>query len=157
MNIQPKRILWPTDFSELAAQGEKYASAIAEAFGAELHVIHVCQPLIGATADLPLSPAVAIGITQKDLIDAAEARLKDLLTRDVREHRVAACSVRVGNPWQEICRYAEAEKIDLIVIGTHGYTGVRHVLIGSVAERVVQHAPCPVLTVKTNERDFVQG
>jgi universal stress protein A len=156
MNIHPKRILWPTDFSELSAKGGAYARAFADALQAEVHVIHVCQPLLGSTADLPLSPAMTVGVTQREVVRAAEGRLKDLVARDFRECPTVAYAVHLGIAWQEICRYAESEKIDLIIIGTHGYTGLLHVLIGSVAERVVQHAPCPVLTVKTNERDFVQ-
>lgn len=157
MSIQPKRILWPTDFSELSLKGAHYARAFAEAFGAELHVLHVCQPLLGSSADLPLTPGMLVGVTQDDVLAAANARLKDLAAREFPTLSIVKHDVLVGVPWQEICRFAEHERIDLIVICTHGYTGLRHVLIGSIAERVVQHAPCPVLTVKAGERDSVRG
>jgi nucleotide-binding universal stress UspA family protein len=63
--------------------------------------------------------------------------------------------VLFGNPWSVICQYAKDAQIDLLVVSTHGRTGLRHVLIGSTAERIVQHAPCPVLVVKNPEKDFV--
>jgi nucleotide-binding universal stress UspA family protein len=157
VNIQPKRILWPTDFSELSAKSGTYARAFAQVFQAELHVIHVCPPLHESMVTVPLSPAVTVGMTQQDILRAAEARLRDLAARELRGYATIAFATRLGVPWQEICRYAESEQIDLIILSTHGYTGIQHLLIGSVAERVVQHAPCPVLTVKTNNRDFVQG
>jgi nucleotide-binding universal stress UspA family protein len=63
--------------------------------------------------------------------------------------------VRLGHPYQEITDAARELKVDLIVISTHGYTGLKHVLLGSTAERIVRHAPCPVLTVREKEQDFV--
>ena len=98
--------------------------------------------------DLPLTPGMVVGVTQNEVLAAASARLKDLASREFRALKNVRHDVLVGVPWQEICRFAGTERIDLIVISTHGYTGLRHVLIGSIAERVVQHAPCPVLTVK---------
>jgi nucleotide-binding universal stress UspA family protein len=98
-----------------------------------------------------------VGVTQDQVLEAARARLRDVVAREFGDSSHAALDVRIGVPWQEICRYAETEKCDLIVMSTHGYTGIRHVLIGSTAERVVQHAPCPVLTVKTTERDLSAG
>lgn len=156
MSIEAKRILWPTDFSALSIKGAHYALHFAEAFGAELHVLHVCQPLIGSSADLPLTPGMLLGVTQSEVLAAANARLKELASQEFGALKNVRHEVRIGVPWQEICRFAEAERIDLIVICTHGYTGLRHVLIGSIAERVVQHAPCPVLTVKATERDFIR-
>src|SRR5262245_16766353 len=157
MNVKASRILWPTDFSELSRKGGAYARALTETFAAELHILHVCQPLMASTVGLPLAPEMTISLTQNDLLGAAAARLSDFAEREFRDVPKPVRAVRLGVPWQEICRYAESEQIDLIIIGTHGYTGVRHVLIGSVAERVVRHAHCPVLTVKASERDFVQS
>lgn len=157
MELHPKQVLWPTDFSELSMKGGRYARAFADAFQAELRVIHICQPLIGSSSDLPLTPGMMVGVTREQVLEAARARLKSVIARAFEDTSRVRSDVRIGVPWQEICRYAESEKSELIVIGTHGYTGLRHVLIGSIAERVVQHAPCPVLTVKTTERDFVRS
>jgi nucleotide-binding universal stress UspA family protein len=65
------------------------------------------------------------------------------------------CEAFLGNPWRGVCDYAERQGIDLVVIATHGRTGLQHALIGSTAEKIVRHAPCPVLVVKAEEKDFV--
>jgi universal stress protein A len=79
-------------------------------------------------------------------------KLRDL-TRgtDVKASHV----VRLGRAWQEVAEIAKEKKSDLIILATHGYTGLKHVLLGSVAEKIVRHAPCPVLTVRPDERDFL--
>lgn len=157
MTIQPTRVLWPTDFSEQSCLGGRYARAFAQAFAAELHVLHVCQPLFAPGVDLPLSAGLNVGVSQKELLDAADSRMKHLVAREFPDWPRLKQDVCVGVPWQEICSYVEAANIDLIVIGTHGYTGLRHALIGSTAERVVQHARCPVLTVKDDGRGFLRN
>jgi nucleotide-binding universal stress UspA family protein len=155
MHIRPTKILWPTDFSPLAMKAADYARAFAAAFHAELHVLHVAAPLIVGEwpstfigAEVPLAP--------QDVLIPAQARLERLIAEefDDEEQRIVA-RVIVGLPWQEICRYARHEQIDLIVMATHGVTGLKHLVMGSTAERVVQHATAPVLTVKSIERDFV--
>lgn len=157
MTIEPRRILWPTDFSELSAKAGRYAAAFAKAFKADLHVIHVCAALTTSGVMYPLTPEIDFSVTQSDLLAAANRRLRDLVEREFKGETKVAFDARVGSAWQEICDYAANESIDLIIISTHGYTGLKHALIGSTAERVVRHAACPVLTVKSGERDFVAG
>lgn len=91
-----------------------------------------------------------------DVVTPAKKRLDKLLKsqfgRDAAKIKIA---VKSGNAWVDICQHAQKNAIDLIVMATHGQTGLSHLLMGSTAERVVQHAPCPVMTVKSFERDFV--
>jgi nucleotide-binding universal stress UspA family protein len=83
-----------------------------------------------------------------DLVDQAETELHDFATRNLKDTVLEQVKVAVGRPAEEILRVAREEKVDLIVMGTHGRTGVRHLLLGSVAEAVSRHAPCPVFTVR---------
>jgi nucleotide-binding universal stress UspA family protein len=147
-----KRILWSTDFSPLSFKAAEYARAYREIFGAELHAVHVCQ--------LPVYPAIEIAVPfevqaatlQSEMVEAANAHLEKL-SREVFPGETIQRQVLVGNPWDEICEYARRQGIDLIVVATHGRTGLKHILLGSVAEKIVQHASCPVLVVKSFERD----
>lgn len=155
MMLTPRKILWPTDFSELSMLGGRYAKAFCADFGAELHIIHVVPP--------PLSPDVALLVPTEAPLAMADPQVLDNCRKNldqvVSTHFGGDARVKrdafYGNPWTMICDYAKKNEIDLIVVSTHGRTGILHVLIGSTAERIVQHAPCPVLTVKTPERDFV--
>ena len=155
MSIHPKRILWPTDFSVLAVKGAHYAEAFRESFRAELHVVHVCPVLTWAVSSVPLMTGGDMRVSVEDLATPARAQLKELIPQlFTRPHQVTT-KVLTGTAWYEICRYARDERIDLIVIATHGLTGLRHLMMGSTAERVVQHAAAPVLTVKSIEREFI--
>lgn len=151
MKISPKKILWPTDLSSLSSKAAEYVRGFRDTFGAEIHIIHVCVPL--PTPEL-LADLVVLKPDEGVLEDYLEAQLKKL-QRFAEEHLGDAsktvCKVLSGHPSSEICGYATAEGVDLIIIATHGLTGLKHFLIGSTAERVVQHASCPVLTVKSVE------
>ena len=155
MNITPKSILWPTDFSKLSMKAAEYAAAFCDAFGAELHVIHVWMPMVSPYLAVPYSPAIDFSVSDVELEADAKLRLQQITKELFAERRPIVYEALVGAPWAGICDYAKRVGIDLIVIATHGLTGLHHVLIGSTAERVVQHAPCPVLTVKNVERDFM--
>jgi nucleotide-binding universal stress UspA family protein len=147
--IKLERILIPTDFSEHSRQASKYACELAKRFIAELHLLHVVQPLV-----LPESG----GLLPQDEVDWEEGRKKDLeeLKEPGFEHATRVIrTVQTGTPFVEIVRYARDNDIDLIVMGTHGRTGLMHALIGSVAERVVRKSPCPVLTVRPEGHQFV--
>jgi nucleotide-binding universal stress UspA family protein len=147
--INLRHVLVPIDFSETSEAALKYGIALARAFKAKLHLLHVPEhPGVAAEAEYPL------GIFET-MQNAAHDRLGALLTaRETRELK-PELAMRIGKPSAEIIRYAQNRGIDLIVMGTHGRTGVAHVLMGSVAERVVRSAPCPVLTVHSEEREFV--
>jgi nucleotide-binding universal stress UspA family protein len=93
--------------------------------------------------------------------DAEDARIRELtrqlqnLAGNLGPGIETEAVVTSGRPWQGITDYAASNNTDLIIISTHGYTGLKHVLLGSVAEKIVRHAPCPVLVVRAEEHDFV--
>ncbi len=150
--IKLKTILVPTDFSECSAAAVKYGYALAEAFDATLHLLNVVQDpytMPWATEGF----AAPIG----DLLADWEAQAKQRLAASVPMAAAAKTVVQtqVGSPHPEIVRYAAQHGIDLIVLGTHGRGPLGHMLLGSVAERVVRTAPCPVLTVRHPQHEFV--
>jgi nucleotide-binding universal stress UspA family protein len=144
-----KKILAPTDFSELSVGGVRHALEIAHADGAEVFLYHV----IGVS-DEWFAGHEHLGPV-RDLL-AVEARRLDLLLREkfsdfaglVEIHQ----KVELGHPAVNIVEMAEREGVDLIVMSTHGRTGIDHMLMGSVTEKVVARAPCPVLTIPSPKR-----
>jgi nucleotide-binding universal stress UspA family protein len=144
MNIQ--RILAPTDFSEPSAQGLRSALELAEAFGAKLLLLHVVEP-----PPYPVEGIVPsrVGATLLDDLERQAANDLAQMLPEARGSRVEVTrSVVVGIPYRKIVEVAETEKSDLIVMTTHGRTGLSHLVMGSVAEKVVRTASCPVLTVR---------
>jgi universal stress protein A len=155
VKINPKKILWPTDFSKMSMKAAEYASAFCDAFGAELHVVHVCMPMVSPYLAVPHSSGVDLSMSDVEVKADAKVRLEKV-TKDLFAERPSIVyEAVVGASWAGICDYAKRVGIDSIVIATHGLTGLHHVLIGSTAERVVQHAQCPVLAVKNVEKDFM--
>jgi universal stress protein A len=152
--IDLHRILVPTDFSTHSRNALRYAAAFADRFGAELHLLHVVQDLALFVPD-----TVAVSPVAAPPLDRLTAAVREALLREVRESglegRAVCLEVREGTPFEEIVRYAREKAVDLIVLGTHGRTGLAHVLLGSVSEKVVRKAPCPVLTVRHPEHEFV--
>jgi nucleotide-binding universal stress UspA family protein len=149
------KILFPTDFSELSLHALRYARFFAESFSAELHVIHVVDEAAlywtaAAPNSVPVGPSVGelSNIANSEMRKFVQTHLADLKTGHVTE-------VISGRPFMEIIQYARNKKMDLIVLGTHGRSGLHHVLMGSVAEKVVRKAPCPVLTIRHPEHEFV--
>jgi len=145
-----KNLLVSTDFSPASMLAVDAAAKLASAFGAKVTLAHVFDPA-------PLAPAPASQLTtaeQLQVEQSYEHRLHEELER-VRDEKLDALDdVKVAlilgkNAAESLCRYAEKEQIDLIVIATHGRTGLARMLIGSVAERVVRHASCPVLTLRS--------
>jgi nucleotide-binding universal stress UspA family protein len=153
--IKLQRILLPTDFSEHSAAARVYACEFAQQFGAELHLLHVIQDL----APLVPEPGAALA-PPVDYLRELELNANAMLERAVDPNWAAGKTivraVRQGPPFLEIIRYAKETNIDLIVLGTHGRGGLAHMLLGSVAEKVVRKAPCPVLTVRHPEHEFVE-
>jgi universal stress protein A len=153
MTIRIQRILLPTDFSRYSAAATTYACELATKFDAELHILHVLEthlistPSFGMGLDLPryLSESKA----------AAEKSFTGVLDPKWSAGRTVIPAVVEGSPKVEIIGYARKHKIDLIVLATHGRSGLAHVLMGSVAEAVVRTAPCPVLTVRPEGHQFV--
>jgi nucleotide-binding universal stress UspA family protein len=150
------KILAPTDFSEDSTLALSYAVMLAQKFSAEIIVVHVDQPLAPVMVS-ELNPGLDVSTMNRIAEEGRLLALKELdgATARLRESGVKARGLmRVGAPFLEIIHTAQNESADLIVMGTHGRTGLAHVLMGSVAERVVNKAPCPVLTVRHPDRKF---
>jgi nucleotide-binding universal stress UspA family protein len=150
--FQLDHILVATDFSEPADTALTYGRALAAKFGATLHVLNVVDDLFARSVGLEgyagLDPEL-----QREIEAAAAKQLRSLVASEAIPVKPVT---RTSNaPAQAIVDYALRSKIDLIVIGTRGRGGVAHLLMGSVAERVVRTASCPVLTVHQKEREFV--
>lgn len=153
--IRLKNILVATDFSEPSDSALKYGRELARQFDAGLHVLYVAPNL---AANLMAEYYTAIppeALEQAD--EAARRHLDALITPDDRKALRARPVVLTSSATASaIVEYAQQEQVDLIVIGTHGRGAFSHLLLGSVAERVVRTAPCPVLTVRHPEREFIQ-
>jgi nucleotide-binding universal stress UspA family protein len=150
--LHPTRILVPVDFSPSAAKAVQYADAFAATFGAIITLLHVVEPMV-LPAEFGYAPAPSPEEEVKHL-KAIRARLQNVAA-DLDSAVQSQVEVRIGRPWQEITQAVTDLGIDLLVITTHGRTGIKHVLMGSVAEKIVRHAACPVLVVRPEEKDFV--
>ena len=153
--ITLKNILVATDFSEPSDAALTYGRALARNFTATLHVLHVVNN-VSAVVYGAEAYVVAMPELQQELEDSARKQLDELLV-DNDPHPLPTRRVLIASsaPAAAIVDYAGREHIDLIVTGTHGRGAVAHLLMGSVAERVVRTAPCPVLTVRHPEHEFV--
>lgn len=149
-----KRILVPIDFGGPSSEALDYAKTLAESLNASLDLLHVVpnpyvtDPVETVTAYRRVSPEFF-----DSLAGDAKERLDAVLSAEDRTRFKARSAVKIGDPKVEIAQYATAEPIDLIVMATHGRTGVAHLFLGSVAERVVRTAPCPVLVVRAETDD----
>ena len=146
MNWLPKKtVLVPTDFSEPSAEAVHTALEMVET-GSDVHILYVLRPM-----DF-VSPGVLLGdVGDKSRISASQSHLEDFLKRNNVEGVTTA--VAVGDPGHEIASYAKTHSVDLIVMPSHGYHGLKHVLLGSVAERVLRHANCPILMLRRTDAD----
>jgi nucleotide-binding universal stress UspA family protein len=148
-----KTILVATDFSEPSANALAYGRDLARSYNATLHVLHVTENIM-----MRYSPEAGFGVPemQHDLDRAARRQLDTLITADdIRDLRVMPALESATNAADAIVAYATAQEIDLIVVGTHGRGVIKRLIMGSVAERVVRTAPCPVLAVRAHEREFI--
>lgn len=149
---QIKKILVPIDFSDYSKNALKYAAQFAKQFNAKIYLIYVVEPMI-YPADFSMGQ-VAIPSTDIDLHSRAEEELKKLSKDIVNGNSHVEILIKTGKPFVEIIEAASANDIDLIIIATHGHTGVEHLLFGSTAEKVVRKAPCPVLTLREPVKGF---
>jgi universal stress protein A len=141
MKILLRRILVPIDFSDESHAALAYAVALVGQFGASLHLLHVIEAVVaGETLPWQLGPRA-----ERVIESSAWDDLLGLLSPEDQRRLRAELAVEGGLPSVEIIRYAKEHAIDLIAMGTHGRTGVKNLLMGSVAENVVRQAPCPVL------------
>jgi universal stress protein A len=153
--IKLKKVLVPTDFSDSARQALRYGMSFAKEYGAELVLLHVVENLtVGYASDLFPVPMAEVfqeisGYAKTELAKlGTEARARGLAVQE---------QVVQGKPSAEIIRFASEHEIDVIVLGTHGKGMLDQALFGSTTERVVRRAPCPVLTVRMPEHEFVEG
>ena len=144
-----RRILCPIDFSEPSYTALQGAEELARHFGAELCVAHVIPTLPGPHlfADPPVATSFDVSLYQQELARNAEKMLKEVVSHRISPEVRTRDQVTTGEAAAEILRIAGQEHADLIVIASHGLTGWRRLVFGSVAERVVRLAPCPVLTI----------
>lgn len=152
MTIQLRKLLVPTDFSPYSAAAKSYACELAVKFGAELHLLHTLEHHYSLTPEFGLGFAMPMQISESKA--AAEKALSEFLDSGWSKSGKVICRVLEGSPKVEIVRYAREENIDLIVISTHGRTGLSQMLVGSVAESVVRTSSCPVLTVRPQGHQF---
>ncbi len=146
-----KKILCPLDFSEFTDEIVNYAVSIAGKYGAELHFLHVIPNLNYYTPyESFLTPENLIALESSIETEVGKDFEKIMKKIDMPVKKV----IKSGAPFVEIIEYVKAESMDLIVMGTHGRSGIEHILIGSVAEKVVRKSPCPVLTIRPRNKAF---
>jgi len=142
------KLLVPTDFSETAAEAEAQAVILARGLGAEIVLLHVA-------VETPLYNEGPFGIDTREVYEAQRRWADETLEQRAAALRAQGITTRwlrrAGVPFREIVETAAAEHADLIVIGTHGRTGLNWLLLGSVADRVIRLAPCPVVAVRQRE------
>lgn len=144
-----RKILCPVDFSPDSERAVRQVATATEDRSAKVELLHVVEPIVYPVEyGIGRVPSVDLETT---IAAKADEKLKEL-SRLLPGHEVTT-RVEFGAPWRRICDIAEEGGFDLIVLATHGLTGLKHLLLGSVAERVVCHAPCPVLTVKRTDHE----
>ena len=145
-----KKILCPTDFSDASLCGLKMASAMADNFDTEIILLNVHKPIPHLPTPRLEASEVTFDISayEKHVAEDALEHLATIADSELSDNVEPRLEVRIGQPAQEILKVAEEEKVDAIVIATHGYTGLKQVVFGSVAQRVVRRASCPVVTVR---------
>ncbi|HBH60540.1 MAG TPA: universal stress protein [Nitrospiraceae bacterium] len=144
--MKVERILFPTDFSEGSEYALQSAVDLAKHYNARLSILHVIYDI--AKAFQSHVPHISVDEIHKEMNTWALKELDKCCIEETRGLANVDKSVLVGVPYEEIIKFAEKEKIDLIVIGTYGRSGIQRFIFGSTAERVVRSAPCPVMTVR---------
>jgi nucleotide-binding universal stress UspA family protein len=149
-----RNILVPVDFSDCSKKALQYAVAFARQFNAALTLLYVAPTyyLNGEFAG-----GIDLARLEKELREAGEQQLADWVVREVDEFVTTKTVVRLGRPAEAIADAARQLEVDLIILSTHGRSGLKHVFLGSVAENVVRHAPCPILVVREHEHEFIAG
>jgi len=149
--IEIKKVLIPTDFSETSQAATQYAVELAKKFNAKIYLLHVIEDPI---VYMPMFESYALP-PKEDFENFAKTRLDNwILDEDKGDLEIETKWVH-GNPFVDILKFAKREDVDLMVIGTHGRSFTAHLLLGSVAEKVVRKASCPVLTVRPQGHQFI--
>ena len=140
-------IIFPTDFSELSLAALPWARRMADQLQADIHVIYVVEePHIYATLDMGPVPIPSVD----ELTRSAEKRMANFASAHLKAIGNVTTRVLVGRPAEEVVTYAKGNNAALIIMTTHGYSGVKHVLLGSTTEAVLRHASCPVLSIRSS-------
>jgi len=152
-----KKILCPTDFSEPSYKAIKAASELAEEFKSELILIHVISPIQAFPTSPGFAPGqpAAVGYIPTQIPAEIDGQATESLNLTLKEKVSGEVNAKTellhGNPAEEIAKYAEESKVSTIIMGTHGFTGWRHLLLGSVTEKVVRLSLCPVITIPAHD------
>lgn len=149
--FQIRTILLPTDFSECAGYALSYATSLARQAGAQIICVHVIEPVVPTVGYTGMAEPLPIADISEQLEDSAERELPKIAGCEECAGLEVEDVIAHGDAASEIVRVAGERKVDLIVIASHGRTGLGRILFGSTAESVVRHAPCPVLVVKPPE------
>ncbi len=152
--MQPtiKKVLVPIDFSDYSKSALKYAVNFAKSFSAEIVLIYVVEPVI-YPPDFSMGQ-IAMPSMNSEWDERAKEELQKLAKSEIPGESIVKTIIKTGKPFVEIIETAKEENIDLIIIATHGHSGVEHILFGSTAEKVVRKAPCPVLTLREPIKGF---
>lgn len=144
--MQIKSILFPTDFSEGSSQALQYAVDLTKKYGAKLYVVHVIYDIAKATGWYV--PHRSVDEMYKDIQEGAKKELDRFGVEELSAVKDIERTVLTGIPHEEVMNFAKKNKVDLIIMGTHGRKGIDRILFGSTAAQIVRFAPCPVLTVR---------
>jgi len=152
METNIKKVLVPIDFSDYSKNALKYAVNFAKSFNAEIILVYVVEPVI-YPPDFSMGQ-IAMPSINAEWDDRAKDELQKLAKSDIAGAGNVKTVIKTGKPFVEIIETAKEENVDLIIIATHGHSGVEHILFGSTAEKVVRKAPCPVLTLREPLKGF---
>ena len=153
MEMKLNKILVPIDFSDYSKSALRYAVNFAKLFNAEIILIYVVEPVI-YPPDFSMGQ-IAIPTVTTEFDDRAKEELNKLAKNEIPQQLKVSIIIRTGKPFVEIIDTATEADVDLIIIATHGHSGVEHILFGSTAEKVVRKAPCPVLTLREPVKGFL--
>ena len=146
-------VLVPVDFSKESLLAAKFAASMAEEYKTTLHVVHIVEPIHPSVRNyVPDFEAF-----QKQMMDRATEDLQSAVPQSIKDRIKVEEHLEIGHPHHTIVDKAKELGVDVIVIATHGRTGLGHVLLGSVAEKVIRHAPCPVFVVRNPKDKYVYG
>jgi len=152
METNIKKVLVPIDFSDYSKSALKYAVNFAKSFNADIILIYVVEPII-YPPDFSMGQ-IAMPSINTEWDDRAKDELQKLAKNEIAGVASVKTIIKTGKPFVEIIETAKEENVDLIIIATHGHSGVEHILFGSTAEKVVRKAPCPVLTLREPLKGF---
>jgi nucleotide-binding universal stress UspA family protein len=151
--INLKKILVPIDFSEFSKNALKYAVPFAKQFDAQILLLYVVEPTI-YPADFSFGQ-IGFPSVEEEMRKRGADELNKLAKTEIQDIVKSRTRVETGKAFFEINKVAKQEDVDLIIIATHGHSGIEHAIFGSTAEKVVRKAPCPVLSIRTPEHEFV--